>query len=106
MIRSLVSMLIGGVALVGLMIPTASADILLIEKVRERMMRDLPENGLRMDVVESRYGSPERRNSPVGDPPITRWIYDDYSVYFEHQLVIDSVLHHEAVVREANRRQD
>lgn len=106
MIRPLVSMLIGGVVFIGLMIPAASADILLIEKVRERMQRDLPENGLHMNEVENRYGSPAERYSPVGDPPITRWVFDDYSVYFEYQLVIDSVLHHQAVVREANRRRD
>ncbi len=106
MIRALVSMLITGVVFIGLMIPAASADILLIEKVKERMARDLPENGLKMEDVESRFGTPAERHAPVGDPPITRWTYDDYSVYFEYELVIDSVLHHEAVVREANRQQD
>jgi hypothetical protein len=104
MIRPFVSMLITGVVFIGLMIPTASADILLIEKVKERMMRDLPDNGLQMEEVERRFGTPAERHAPVGDPPITRWVYDDYSVYFEYQLVIDSVLHHEAVVREANRQ--
>lgn len=101
MIRHPMMKLIWGVLFVCVMAP-ATADILLIEKVRERMQRDLPDNGVSMADVERRYGSPERRSSPIGDPPITRWTYGDYSVYFEHELVIDSVLHHEAVVREAS----
>ena len=28
----------------------------------------------------------------VGDPPIIRWIYPSYTVYFEYQYVINSVL--------------
>lgn len=76
----------------------AAADVLLIEEVRERMLRDLPDNGLTTTEVESHYGQPDDRHGPVGDPPISRWIYDDYSVYFEHDLVIESVLHHGAVL--------
>lgn len=79
--------------------PMVYADVLLIEEVRERMLRDLPDNGLTQADVERRYGTPNDRRSPVGDPPITRWVYDDYSVYFEHDLVIESVLHRGAVVR-------
>jgi hypothetical protein len=29
----------------------------------------------------------------VGQPPITRWDYASYSVYFEYDRVIDSVRH-------------
>ena len=79
-----------------------SGDILLIEKVIERMSRDLPANGLSKAEVERRFGEPLQRSATVGDPPITRWTYDGYSVYFEYDLVIDSVLHPEAVIREIN----
>lgn len=87
-----------GLLLAAWMAP-AAADVLLIEEVRERMQRDLPENGMTTAEVADRYGEPARRGQPVGDPPITRWTYDDYSVYFEYDLVIDSVLHHGAVLR-------
>ena len=80
----------------------AAADVLLIEEVRERQLRDLPANGLTMNAVEDRYGAPNQRRSAVGNPPITRWIYDEFSVYFEHDRVIESVLHHGAVL---SRRQ-
>jgi hypothetical protein len=88
MIRQPFRKLVWGVLFACLLAPAAVADILLIEKVRERMMRDLPDNGTTMSEVENRYGHPNQRQGPVGQPPITRWIYDDYSVYFEHQLVL------------------
>jgi len=81
-----------------------AGDVLLIEKVEERMMRDLPQNGLTKEGVEARYGSPEQRRAPIGDPPITRWIYDDFNVFFEYDLVIESVLHHDAIMREVEAR--
>ncbi len=77
-------------------------DVLLIEEVRERMLRDLPGNGLTTAEVERRWGPPGERRRPVGDPPITRWVYDDFSVYFEYELVIESVLHHGAVLAQRN----
>jgi hypothetical protein len=51
----------------------------------------VPQRGMTMDEVEARFGPPDTRKLPVGDPPITRWIYADFKVYFEHQWVIHSV---------------
>ena len=87
----------GFVILLAIAWPLAQADILLIEKVEQRLQLDLPSNGLRMTEVEARFGQPLERRAAVGDPPITRWVYDDYSVFFEHDRVIDSVLHPERV---------
>lgn len=53
---------------------------------------DTPRRGLSMDQVEQLYGRPGSVTAPVGDPPITRWDYPEYSVYFEYSYVIDSVL--------------
>ena len=88
------------IAMVALMVSAGSvaADVLLIEEVRERMQRNLPANGLTKAQVEQRFGTPNERRASVGDPPITRWVYQDYSVYFERDLVIESVLHHGAVL--------
>jgi flavin-dependent dehydrogenase len=80
----------------------ASADVLLIEEVRERMQRDLPANGMSQQAVRERFGEPAERHAPVGEPPITRWVYDDYSVYFERDLVIESVLHRGAVLERSS----
>jgi hypothetical protein len=38
------------------------------------------------------FGKPNEMLAPVGDPPITRWVYDRYTVYFEYSYVIHSVL--------------
>jgi hypothetical protein len=44
-----------------------------------------------MERVASRYGEPASRHAAIGDPPITRWDYPGFSVYFEHNIVLHSV---------------
>jgi len=51
-----------------------------------------PGRGMKMDEVLQRFGEPRQRLPAVGEPPITRWIYDGYTVYFEHEYTITSVL--------------
>jgi len=53
-----------------------------------------PANGMNMKDVEASYGTPVSVTGPVGDPPITTWEYDLFKVYFEHTLVIHTVLKH------------
>jgi hypothetical protein len=53
----------------------------------------VPGNGMSMDQVTQRFGEPTERVGSIGDPPITRWVYDSYTVYFEHDLVLHSVIH-------------
>jgi hypothetical protein len=50
-----------------------------------------PGRGLTMNQVEARFGAPANRHSAVGQPPITRWDYGAFSVYFEHDRVIHAV---------------
>ena len=50
-----------------------------------------PGRGMSMQQVETRYGEPSHRYASVGDPPITRWEYADFVVYFEYRYVIHSV---------------
>jgi hypothetical protein len=52
-----------------------------------------PLSGMSTDVVEEKFGAPESINNAIGDPPITIWRYNGYSVYFEYNLVIHTVLH-------------
>jgi hypothetical protein len=51
-----------------------------------------PERGMRMNAVESRYGAPATRYPAVGQPPITRWDYPGFVVYFENDLVLHAVV--------------
>ncbi|HEX7048236.1 MAG TPA: hypothetical protein VF275_11760 [Gammaproteobacteria bacterium] len=53
---------------------------------------DVPERGMDMDKVRRVYGEPLNRHSAVGEPPITRWDYENYSVFFEYDTVIHSVV--------------
>ncbi len=81
------------IAILLLVSVAASADVLIIDEVRQVARMDLPENGQTMTSIESIYGTPGQRHQAVGDPPITRWDYQNYSVYFEYELVLFSVLH-------------
>ena len=52
----------------------------------------VPERGMTMETVEQRFGQPSRKIAPVGEPPISRWIYSEFTVYFERQYVIHTVV--------------
>ena len=71
---------------------TLKADVLLIEEVRTAEGMKLPTNGMTQAEVRARFGDPERSHAPVGDPPITRWDYAGWSVYFEYDKVLWPVL--------------
>jgi hypothetical protein len=50
-----------------------------------------------MDKVEAKYGAPSRRVPAVGggsaaQPPITRWEYPGFIVYFENNHVVHTVV--------------
>jgi len=51
-----------------------------------------PERGQSMELVLRSFGEPDSIQPAVGDPPITRWAYQRFTVYFEHQSVITSVV--------------
>ncbi|MFO1378413.1 MAG: hypothetical protein U1F14_15565 [Steroidobacteraceae bacterium] len=53
-----------------------------------------PERGSSMSAVEARFGAPVRRYEAVGKPPITRWDYPGFSVFFEYSHVIHAVTAH------------
>ena len=69
------------------------ADVLLIEEVRQAGRMDVPDNGVTKADVRARFGEAVNISPPIGDPPITRWEYDRWSVYFEYDLVLFTVLH-------------
>ena len=74
----------------------ARADVLLVDRVQKEAVLPVPPRGISMDQVLARYGEPAERVAPVGGnrpqhPPITRWVYGDFTVYFEHDKVIDTV---------------
>ena len=81
-----------------LMSPLVEADTLLINAIETAppnspggLLR--PSRGLSMETVADQYGPPTQTLPAVGNPPITRWTYDGYTVYFEQRHVIRSVVH-------------
>lgn len=77
-----------------------SADVLLVDSIANAPPNTdqgipRPSRGMSMQMVKNRFGSPTEAHPRVGTPPITRWDYPDYSVFFEHQYVLTSVLHHQ-----------
>jgi hypothetical protein len=52
-----------------------------------------PTRGMTMEQVRKQFGEPDTVEPAVGDPPITRWVYGKYTVYFEYQYVLHSVVH-------------
>ena len=78
--------------------PLATADTLLLdaiaeapENTRQGLLR--PIRGQSMDEVQKHFGQPQSELSGVGDPPITRWVYEKLTVYFEYKHVIRAVVH-------------
>ena len=55
----------------------------------------LPHKGESKRSVLDRFGLADQEHPAVGKPPITRWDYRTFSVYFEYDHVINSVLHHQ-----------
>jgi hypothetical protein len=51
-----------------------------------------PTRGMTMDQVASKFGAPTAKVPAVGNPPISRWEYPGFIVYFEHSHVIHSVV--------------
>lgn len=67
-------------------------DVLLIDRMRKVEHVSVPQNGLTMARVEQQFGAPQQRTPAVGDPPIARWVYPDFTVYFEYDKVIHAVV--------------
>jgi hypothetical protein len=91
----IVAALLCGCAVAG----SALADTVVVNdqvQVRESQV-DRPKRGTTMSEVEKRFGAPVTRHPAVGGgspqrPPITRWDYNGFSVFFEGERVIHSVV--------------
>lgn len=72
----------------------AHADTLVVDKVAaDTQVADArPNRGMTMETVNAQFGEPKEKLPSVGEPPITRWIYDGYIVYFEKDRVLHAVV--------------
>jgi hypothetical protein len=78
---------------------SALADTVVVnDQVQVRESRvDRPKRGITMSEVEKQFGAPVTRHPAVGggnphQPRITRWDYNGFSVFFEDDHVIHSVV--------------
>ncbi len=53
-----------------------------------------PTRGMTMSLVEQQFGPATEKGSAIGQPPITRWVYPEFNVFFEDNIVIHSVVPH------------
>ena len=79
----------------------AQADRLLIERSRAAEAANLPARGQSMAQVEAKYGAPSQKLEPRGGqssawPVIHRWVYPQFTVYFENDRVVNAVLNRAA----------
>jgi hypothetical protein len=51
-----------------------------------------PTRGMTMNEVSDKFGAPVSKVPAVGNPPISRWEYPGFVVYFERDHVIHSVI--------------
>ncbi|WP_428312188.1 phosphodiesterase [Hydrocarboniphaga sp.] len=84
-------------ALFAASLPCAHADVLALPPDAGAASDTvLPAKGSSMAAVSREFGAPRVRHPAVGGdspkhPPITRWDYETFSVFFENQHVVDAV---------------
>ena len=50
-----------------------------------------PTRGMTQANVEANFGAPQSMRDAIGEPPISRWEYAGFVVFFEYDRVIHSV---------------
>jgi hypothetical protein len=91
-----------GLALSLLTALPAVADQLLVDSVAAGASVATPGRGMTMEQVRQQFGAAQSEQPTVSanggphQPPITRWDYAGYSVFFENDHVVHSVVHHAA----------
>ncbi len=53
--------------------------------------QSMPVRGVNMESVLLEFGEPVKRYEAIGEPPISEWVYSNFRVYFEHEIVLHSI---------------
>jgi len=70
-------------------IPVLHAEV--IDIPTRTIEETMPLRGSTMKQVREQLGEPMQIESAVGKPPITRWHYPQFTVYFEQHFVLHAV---------------
>ena len=79
----------------GLTLPAAAETIEIPLGEQGQSAIEMPVRGQSQRAVLERFGLADEEHAAVGQPPITRWDYREFSVYFEYDHVVNSVIHHQ-----------
>ncbi len=77
--------------LLAALLATAMAGPVVADSHNAGMSAERPSRGMSEQSVEARFGTPAAKVAAVGEPPISRWEYADFIVYFEYDKVIHAV---------------
>lgn len=90
-----------------LAVHSTHADVVRIPVGQQQKPADisLPQTGSTKSSVSRDHGEPLRRQGPTGEPPIYRWDYENFTVYFENDRVIHAVVKFVPKIKEENRQE-
>lgn len=77
-----------------LRVQTAAADDIRIpvgEQAKDQAPIDMPTKGMSKERVKALFGEPLEDFPAKGQPPISRWKYQEFTVYFDSNAVIHCV---------------
>ena len=63
------------------------------QQAQNEVAIDMPSKGMSKDRVKSLFGEPIKTVTAKGQPPITHWKYQEFTVYFDSNTVIHCVRH-------------
>lgn len=75
-------------------VQTATAEDIRIpvgEQARNQTAVDMPTKGMSKERVKVLFGEPLEEIPAKGQPPISRWKYQEFTVYFDNNAVIHCV---------------
>jgi hypothetical protein len=61
------------------------------EQAKTQPAVDMPTKGMSKERVKSLFGDPQEEVPAKGQPPISRWKYQEFTVYFDNNTVIHCV---------------
>lgn len=61
------------------------------EQAKDQTPIDMPTKGMSKERVKSLFGEPLEEVPAKGEPPISRWKYQEFTVYFDSNAVIHCV---------------
>ena len=76
----------------GLTARAESVKVPVTQQGSEQLKDVKPRTGVSKASVKAKLGDPIAIRGPFGQPPISTWTYPDFTVYFEYDHVIHSVV--------------